>query len=167
MMTGSVIVSGGDALVQYAFDKHRFSRNWEWNRTLGMGSFGLLYVGLFNAWVYRKYLVIFARIKHQNLNLSARVLTDNFIHVPFLWLPTFYYWMGYFKGHEVEETTELFQRTFLTTLCGSWILWIPSTAFNFKYIPPQFRILFMCMVSFCDKIRLSYTVNRKNPIKFV
>lgn len=157
MLTGAVIVPFGDFICQTAT---RGDKRYDWWRTAGMLSFGLLYIGVFNAWLYRRYARWFSRVKNPVANLACRVFADTFIHVPLIWLPTFYFWTGTIKGESTEYISQKLQESYLMALLGSWAIWIPATSTNFHFVPPQMRILFMCTVSLIDKIRLSYMSNR-------
>lgn len=163
MFTGALIVPVGDFVCQYFT---RGDKKHDWWRSAGMMTFGLMYIGVFNAWLYRRYVRWFKHVKNVRLNLACRVMTDNLIHIPLIWLPTFYFWTGTFKGESTEEISGRLKESYLMAVLGSWLVWVPTNTLNFSIVPPQLRVLFMCCISLCDKVRLSYMSNR-NLVKGV
>merc|ERR1712096_528079 len=114
--------------------------------------------------LYRSYPIWFRNFHCRfggHCQTAARIFAETAIHVPFIWLPTFYFWTGAFKGENFEYTKKKLREQWAMVVLGSWAIWIPATTLNFSLIPVQYSIFFTMCVSVCDKIRLSFVTNRR------
>lgn len=77
----------------------------DYRRCLSMMSFGGIYNGFINLWVYSKYPKVFPKfMKSTPARFGiAATLVDNFIHVPIFYTPGFYYITGIVQGQDREE----------------------------------------------------------------
>lgn len=67
--------------------------------------------------------------------------------------------LGFLEGKSVEDVKSKLDESYGSTMIANWKLWIPASAINIAFCPPQLRVLFTNVVFFCWSIFLSLVVN--------
>ena len=57
----------------------------------------------------------------------------------------------FFLRYSLKEIEQKFRNEFWGSYIGTLGFWIPGCLGNFYFVPVQFRILFLCWLSFCHK----------------
>eukprot|EP00397_Hematodinium_sp_SG-2012_P039204 GEMP01042771.1.p1 GENE.GEMP01042771.1~~GEMP01042771.1.p1 ORF type:complete len:145 (+),score=16.85 GEMP01042771.1:381-815(+) len=70
-------------------------------------------------------------------------LVDNFIHVPLLYIPSYYFTVGLLQGGDLESCWEKLRSDIIPTVCACWIVWLPLQALNFSVVPMHLRVAFV------------------------
>ena len=78
----------------------------------------------------------------------CKMFLDQFVHVPFLFLPIFYATDAWVRGEGIDYVQEKYQREALTTLKANWCIWVPASFLSFFAIPTHWRIPYVSLVSF-------------------
>lgn len=157
--TGGLILSAADVIAQTQLETaHELNRR----RVLAMATFGFFYAGGFNFYLYRFFELAFpvARLGSRG-SVFAKVVSDQFIHTPLLYLPAFYYSTGLMKGNRVSHISEQLKQEYWSSLTAAYKIWLPAQLVNFAIIPLEFRVLFVCSVSLAWNTILSFIANRR------
>ncbi|XP_070509053.1 mpv17-like protein 2 [Chironomus tepperi] len=92
--------------------------------------------------------------------IVKKIMSDQFIVSPVFILHYFY--TSYFlEGRKVTETNELLKDKFLKVYAADWLVW-PATQFiNFMFVPLQYRVLYINMITMFYNIFLCYVKNER------
>eukprot|EP00747_Dinoflagellata_sp_TGD_P220749 gnl/TRDRNA2_/TRDRNA2_92669_c0_seq1.p1 gnl/TRDRNA2_/TRDRNA2_92669_c0~~gnl/TRDRNA2_/TRDRNA2_92669_c0_seq1.p1 ORF type:complete len:211 (-),score=27.47 gnl/TRDRNA2_/TRDRNA2_92669_c0_seq1:50-682(-) len=71
----------------------------------------------------------------------SKSLFDNFVHAPFLYIPTFYICLGLLQGHEPQSISVALEREWASSSLSCAAFWTPIEGFVFGVVPQHFRIL--------------------------
>jgi protein Mpv17 len=124
-------------------------------RTAKFTLFCVTYVGMFQHCVFN---VLYPRIFPGEGFVTAlkKTLFDNFVHSPFVYLPSFYIYKNIAGGRGAVAGLEEYRDEGLRVLQGCWGLWLPAQMLCFSVIPPTFRIMFNAGVGCVWEVALSY-----------
>jgi hypothetical protein len=134
-----------DACVQVAA-----SERFDWRRNAIFVAFGLGYVGAAQYMVFNR---IFPRLL-PSLNGAMRwrgvlgaVALDNFVHIPFFYLPTFYCMREFANGEAGRSPREVLQaglrwhrEHFFGDVSLQACIFVPVQLMNFGFNPPHLRV---------------------------
>ena len=95
-----------------------------------------------------------------NLRVLKSLAYDQTLHAGFFTI-IFYYYMGIVNGKLIDETTRDVKLKFLPTMIDNWKLWPLAMFFNFKFIPPQYSVLYANIIGIFWLTYLSYLQNIK------
>ena len=133
--------------------------------------------GIFAAKTLRNKLNDFRGCK----DLVGQVFMDNFIFIPFLFFPTYYFTKEIImpsSNPPVWETTGIsgtlrliwnrYSSNFIDDVTMTTKIWIIADIINFGIIPPHFRVSFMAMISFGYTVVLSWMrgANKEENVSF-
>jgi hypothetical protein len=82
-----------------------------------------------------------------------RLALDQLVFAP-VFLPTFFACNLILEGRP-ENIIKKIETDWFSTVVANWSLWVPSQFINFKFIPPQFQVLFSNSVGLLWNIYLS------------
>lgn len=124
-------------------------------RTAKFTFFCVTYVGMFQHCVFN---VLYPRLFPGDGLVPAikKTLCDNFIHSPFVYLPSFYVYKNLAGGRSATAGLREYREEGLQVLKGCWGLWLPAQMLCFSVVPPSFRILFNAGVGCVWEVALSY-----------
>lgn len=128
---------------------------WDSRRTLALTTFGLLYYGGVNKYMY----LCFDRFLPGRPMFTAFI--DVWVHGPFIFMPSFYWLTGTVKGQSQSNIWALLQKEWLVASTGSAIYWTPVQMFCFACVPQHSRIPYVTFCSFFQKTWLSWLSNRE------
>ena len=138
--------AGGDYANQYygQTDNRSLLHLIDWNRNLVFATWGFLYLGCAQYFIYAKLLNrSFVNPKRVLLDRSSKILFDQFIHIPFVYYPAF---------HIIKDTIENkpnlhYRLPSKKEICTEWSVWIPAQIITFS-LPAHWRLPYICCVSF-------------------
>ena len=137
--------------------------------------FGFWYLGGFQYWLYVKcfarwfpsaksfgaHATIAARLSDRKglIDLAKQVAVGNFVHIPFVFLPSFYMTQEVcMHGADASPAKALhsFQGNMWKDCVAAWTIWIPGHAVFFS-VPLWLRLPVNHAMSFCYVCVLSFT----------
>lgn len=154
----SAVLLGGfkngiiDLSMQY-FTNNKKSINWK--RVGLFAIFGFIYTGGGQYILFNK---IFPRILPGGINygtvkkgLIGGVILDNFIHMPFIYMPTFYCMREYTYSNNINNAINnglvYHKNFFIEDVTMQACIFIPFQTFNLGFNPPHLRIPALCVAS--------------------
>ena len=149
-----------DSIAQLLYDP---STELDIARTAKFTLFCVGYVGSFQHVLFNE---IYPRIfQGSGRKIAMKIsLMDNFIHSPFLYLPTYYAFRSVSDGGSITEGLRDYYHEGLETLLSCWGLWVPAQFFNFWLIPKNMRILFIAVVGSLWEVVLSVSAPMKSTV---
>ena len=142
-----------DIFIQSLTNNKHKSINWK--RVSVFAIFGFSYTGggqyiLFNK-IFPKILpggIQYGKVKK---GLIGAIILDNFVHMPFIYMPTFYCMQQYPYSNDIKNaiTNGLnnHKKCFLEDLTMQASIFIPFQAFNLSLNPPHLRVPTLCIGS--------------------
>eukprot|EP01083_Nonionella_stella_P005667 16369_1 len=140
-----------DLIVQRYVDGHSFS-DIDWTRAAVFGSFGFVYLGVFQYWLYNfQYFKWFPGVTLRST--IHKVAFDQFIKHPTLYWPTFYLLQTLLNERQLNaQTLQSVWSTYTTNIASDmkalWTVWIPVSMVTFGIMPMHLRLPFIATVSF-------------------
>lgn len=89
-------------------------------------------------------------------------VADNFVHVPVLYLPSYFVAVGTLQGVPLTNSIQEMQDSWWTTLGSCWAFWLPFMAVNFALVPPLHRVKAVAGANFCWTVCLDYITQSKH-----
>ena len=125
------------------------------SRTFKFTLFCVTYVGMFQHCVFN---ILYPRLfPGEGLKTALKkTLCDNFVHSPFVYLPSFYIYKNMANGKDAAAGLQEYRADGLSVLQSCWGLWIPAQFVCFYFVPPTFRILYNAGVGCLWDMALSY-----------
>jgi|EP00945_MAST-04E_sp_MAST-4E-sp1_P005587 hypothetical protein len=154
-----------DYMIQTRFEDAKENGGVSMKRLVTFTTFGLFYVGGVQYIVFNRMLPRFLPGLLEGKNIKAAISAvafDQAIHMPFMYLPSFYLFRecGLGSGTSLSsigknaynEWTNGFGSDMLASMC----VFIPVQGLNFFFIPPHFRVPLLTSVGFGWVMGLSY-----------
>ncbi|ANB15842.1 Sym1p [Sugiyamaella lignohabitans] len=126
-----------------------------------------IFGGLFFAPIVSKWWYPFLNgIKGQNSTVTTlkRVALDQMVFAPFISVPMYFTCIGILEGKNFEQLSASLHRNYLPTLMANWSVWPAFQYANFMFIPHEYRLLAVNLVSIAWNTFLSFTNNRSNEV---
>ena len=138
------------------------------SRNVAFGVWSGAYLGTWQHILFNNLYGVFDRRFRSSRKLAAgaKVLFDNFVHLPLLYFPLYYVSQPVLRGEGLEswhDGWQNYQRHGLETIVSGLSLWIPVSTINFYAVPPPLRVGFMAAVSFGWLTVLSFISNKHDP----
>ena len=133
----------------------------DYKRTAKFSFFCTFYAGCFQHAVFN---VLYSRLfpgKGFTVAIQKTAM-DNFIHSPFVYLPTFYVYKSVTDGRSCFDGLFEYRYCGAEVLKSCWALWIPAQFLAFYAVPPNFRILYNATVGCVWEVILSYLLPLKD-----
>lgn len=141
------------------------SNNLDVRRNLAFAAFGGVYIGGVCGRIYGIYPRVAQRIFGARMTprIEGAVSTflDNFIHVPLLYIPSFYMCTGILRGERREDTIQTLRSSWGETVVSCWAFWIPSQYIIFSRVPVAWRVRAVASGDFVWNVMLSYIAHKK------
>mmetsp|Transcript_96451 Transcript_96451/g.245117 ORF Transcript_96451/g.245117 Transcript_96451/m.245117 type:complete len:221 (-) Transcript_96451:303-965(-) len=135
-------------------------------RTAAFAIFTGVYVGGVCSGLYGLYPRIAARVLKARATprLEGAVCSalDNFLHVPLMYIPTFYLSIGMMRGESWENSTKMFRDSWGETVVTCWAFWIPAQFIIFSKVPAALRVPAVAAGDFAWNMVLSFVANRSS-----
>ena len=84
---------------------------------------------------------------------------DNFVHVPIVYTPAFYFFTGLLRGDGWEETMKVLRKCAVPSISACWVMWIPYQTVNFSVVPEKYRVIFMQVGNLVWNVILDFIAN--------
>jgi len=146
-ITAGILFFGGDIFCQI-FEKPK-NKSWkefsfDLYRALRMTIFGTVVLGPAGHFWYKFLDTKFPLTtwKHTAIKVSLDQLCFS---PPFY--TSFFAIMPLLEGHGVSNSIENIKQKFLTTYLVDCVVWPPAQTINFRYFKPEYRLLFVSVVS--------------------
>ena len=147
----------------------------DFRRLASITTFSGLYIGSICNGVYQLYPRLASRLLQQvgpgqPLQLSSKSLgifstmIDNFVHVPLLYLPSYFVAIGYMQGRSTLEIQAAFQDEYVTTLTSCWGFWVPFMGLNFALLPVAHQVRAVAAGNFVWTMALDYMTRAKSKV---
>ncbi|ELT87101.1 hypothetical protein CAPTEDRAFT_150250 [Capitella teleta] len=152
-----VLMGLGDIATQLLVHEKTDKVKLDWKRTGRMVVMGVALGPLFHGW----YSMLDRYLPGRSLSTVAKKLVaDQGVACPgFLLL--FFGGMGLMEGQSQEEIKSEIKCKFVPLIIADCCFWPPMQAINFRFVPPQFRVLYVaCCTLFWDGF-LSYMKYKK------
>eukprot|EP01083_Nonionella_stella_P130836 397179_1 len=140
-----------DLVVQTCVDGHSVN-TMDWTRAAVFGSFGFVYLGVFQYWLYN--IVYFKWFPSVTLISTAKkVAFDQFIKTPILYWPTFYSLQAALNERQwnaktLQSVISTYQNNIVTDMKAVWTVWIPAQMITFGVMPLHLRLVWNASISF-------------------
>jgi len=142
---------GCDFLVQKYLDN---KIEIDWKRTQVFFLFGSLYVGGFQYVLFSKFIPRIWPMNGSLRNILSASAFDNFVHIPFLYLPLFYtireavntYSEGTGPKSWAQGALSKYGQNFWPDNMVGWKLYIPAHFVTFGLLPVHLRVPWVCSV---------------------
>ncbi|GJQ13026.1 hypothetical protein GpartN1_g4817.t1 [Galdieria partita] len=153
-VTCGVLSLAGDVAAQYL--EQRYSKKdskkviqMDVGRTMRFTSFGLLIFGPCAHYWYQLLDRLFP--KATTRSLISKVLADQTLFTPLAIVGVFSY-VSLLEGRPFVSKVK---QDFWTTLKANWALWLPAQTINFRFTPPEYRVLFVNSVALIWNVYLA------------
>ena len=100
-----------------------------------------------------EYNVLFPQIfgtEHTVKTIVEKVIFDDFISAPLVWLPPAYLIKSWVYDYSMKEGLQKYWRDIQdnSLLTKYWTIWVPAQSISFSVIPDHLRVAFMASISF-------------------
>lgn len=138
-ITSAVVAATGDCLCQRLQNEPAWDR-WRTGRffTLGFcmaGPGGHVWYGILSRWLPGSSFVA----------VSRRVFADQLLYNPlymWIWLSSYWYMEDSRQFSSFSVYLDKMAEHFPDIICANWTLWFPAQAFNFRFVPMPFQVLY-------------------------
>ena len=89
-------------------------------------------------------------------------MADNLVHVPILYLPSYFLAVGTMQGSSISASVEDMQASWWPTLGSCWAFWMPFMALNFAAVPQAQQVRAVACANFCWTVTLDYITQKKD-----
>ena len=143
-------------------------RSVDTRRAFAIAIFSGSYIGVACNYIYSLYprlsrIVLSSNVMQKMLpdcQIRAQGLvstvTDNMLHVPMLYLPSYFISVGAMQGIPISESVNDMRESWWRTLGSCYMFWLPFMAFNFTRVPPEMRVKAVAGANFCWTVTLDY-----------
>lgn len=141
--------------------------SYDWRRSFAFSTFTGLYIGGVCTPLYSLYPRIAAslfRSPSPNVSGAVATLCDNFVHVPFLYLPAFYLGTGALRGESSAEMADGLRRNWAMSVASCLSFWLPAQFVIFSMVPAAYRVRCVASCDFVWNVALSFIAHRREPI---
>lgn len=162
-ITSGVIAFVGDVACQKLFPADKDNNKVDWKRTANFTIMGAVLIGpMLHHW----YSLLGSKFPGTStLATLYRVGFDQFLFAPFAILPAVFSFTQVFNGTP-ELIPQKLHEEWMPTCIANFSLWIPAQLINFKFVPPQYQVLFANVVGLFWNVYLSAATNKsvKTPV---
>jgi len=95
--------------------------------------------------------------------VCLKILADQLFAAPFFAI-SFIYVASLLEGAGLSQCWQEFKEKFPTIYLFDWLIWPPSQAINFLFIPSQYRVLYVNLVTVIWDVFLSYMKHKPDDI---
>lgn len=157
-ITSGVIAGSSDAACQIFVEKNK---RYDFMRSLRFGFLGLALVGpVCHHW----YGYLAHTIPSQTVSgIAKRVALDQFVVAP-LFLSFFCSSLWMLENRQFGSFSVYYthlRQTMPGLVAANWGLWIPSMAFNFRFVPVQYQVLASNVIALVWNVYLSFKATKK------
>jgi protein Mpv17 len=152
VLTAGLQTTIGDLVAQLILEKRK---QVDWRRTGLFASFGLIYNGGFQYYLYvikfQQWHGTISRFSGPIGAAPAKTFLDQFIHVPTLYFPAFYAFKAVVEGRPLvtgeDSAVNRYGAEYFECWKACWALWVPAQVVNFTFVPSHLRLPFVSTTS--------------------
>mmetsp|Transcript_29465 Transcript_29465/g.80971 ORF Transcript_29465/g.80971 Transcript_29465/m.80971 type:complete len:185 (-) Transcript_29465:132-686(-) len=133
-------------------------KEYDYMRTLRLGSFGFLVHGTLGHYFYG-----FLDSKMPGTaatTVMKKVAIDQTMANPIFGL-IFFGYLNFTEGKSWQQYVDKLKADLQTAVVGSWTVWIPAHTINFRFVPPQQRLLYINTIQIFYNVFLSFLGNKE------
>lgn len=163
VLTTGGLLAAGDVVTQQiemAMDKDR-TQKFNPKRTERMFLIGLC-LGPFGHLWYTKFVEKLVPGAPSTTTALKKILADQIIAGPFF-CSAFFFGMGLLEGRGMSGAVAEVKDKFLTVYLIDWCLWPPAQFINFRYLPVEYRVIYVACITLCWNVFLSYFKHMDSP----
>lgn len=163
-LTAGCLLGAGDLITQNIEQRYMERRKGgttgvqiDWRRTGRMFCIGITLGPLTHLW----YTVVIERLVKGTGNkmVLKKILADQFVAGP-VFCSAFFFGMGLLEGRGPRGAVEEVKENFLPVYLVDWCFWPPAQYINFRFVPVAYRVVYVCSLTLCWNVFLSYMKHR-------
>mmetsp|Transcript_2157 Transcript_2157/g.4801 ORF Transcript_2157/g.4801 Transcript_2157/m.4801 type:complete len:199 (+) Transcript_2157:69-665(+) len=142
--TAGVLGFGGDVICQRYVEG---APSTDWRRCWTLTSFCAAYHGACCYYIYSTYDHVLPKAALSTLLRTgvSKALLDTCVHLPFLYVPAFYVYVGLLQQQQdLSGAIATLRQEWFETTTGCFVFWGPFDVMMFSVVPVHWRIPFMC-----------------------
>lgn len=133
-------------------------------RLLAFSAFTGIYIGGCCGYIYALYPWVARRLLRRAPSAKEEgvvaSLLDNFLHVPALYIPTFYLGTNLMRGEGLAHATEALRSNWKESVSLCVLFWLPAQYVIFSAVPAAARVRCVAAGDFAWNVVLSYLAHR-------
>lgn len=137
-------------------------RHTSWRRTLALACYGLIWNGP-SAHYWQRFLEVLFKGKSDIGTVLRKVLVDQSTYGPLCNILFMSFATLVLEGRTLAYLKDKIRRDYVLVQLNGWKLWPLAALINYKFVPLQFRVLFVNVVALCWSIFL--LVKARSTIK--
>ncbi|KAJ1462762.1 hypothetical protein M885DRAFT_505821 [Pelagophyceae sp. CCMP2097] len=157
--TAGVIIGAGDATAQVVESLSAGAATFDAKRAARWATFGFALQAPWNHFYYQLLDgALPPTVDPFTATTAVKVLIDQGIQAP-IFTAVIFVFFALVEGRGIAAAGDQIQKELGQVLVKNWAVFIPATAINLAFCPPELRVLFLNAVFFFWVIYLSLTVN--------
>ena len=145
-------------------------RHWfDWRRSLAFSSFTGLYLGGCCSRIYALYPRVAQRLLGRaptpREEGALSTVLDNFLHVPFVYMPTFYLSTALIRGEDFASALTTLRAHWRESVAACMVCWLPTQFLIFSVVPVGARVRCVAAGDFVWNILLSFMAHRSHAVQ--
>ncbi|XP_062592615.1 mpv17-like protein 2 [Saccostrea cucullata] len=156
ILTTGGLLAAGDVLTQtleISMDKEN-KQKFCWYRTERMLAVGMALGPFAHVW-YSKIVDKLVPGVASTQTALKKILADQLVAGPFF-CSGFFFGMGLLEGKGGEGAVAEVKQKFLPVYMIDWCVWPPAQFINFRFLPVEFRVIYVACITLCWNTFLSY-----------
>ncbi|CAG0896276.1 unnamed protein product [Cyprideis torosa] len=143
----------GDAIQQgIEWKLHKKKQTYDWSRAGRMFTVGLIEGPPHHYW----YVWLDRALPGRSLRtIGLKIVADEIVAAP-LFAYLFFMGMGFLEGKTLQKCWSEFKLKFPAVYLFDWIIWPPTQIINFKWVPQEYRVVYVNVITVVWDIFLSY-----------
>ena len=161
---GSFFGFTGDVICQFGVQK-RSTSEFDHPRLWGLTTFFGFYASTFSLRIFAMYPKILPHFIMKSPFREGMVssMLDNCVHSPFLYLPLFYVWTGWFEGESAKHSLYKYADQFVPAMKALLVIWMPIQFLNFSIVPRNHRVAFVGLGNLVWNVIIDYISHETVP----
>ena len=156
MATATILAAGGDAIAQRSQDTYE---EYDLNRGASFAIFGAVYTGAFQHfwfdWLNHNLASSMSSLSPTlamalgspsapTVLAMSKMGANQFLMVPFVYMPLFFLVTGALQGLSTEQTTDRAKELYTQIIVRNWAFWLPAQFVQFNFVSPDWQIPYLC-----------------------
>jgi protein Mpv17 len=165
ILTCGVKASIADCIAQVRAWKNSGDPNViEMRRNAAYIVYGGIFIGMMSHLEYNHLFPLMFGDDHSIKTIVSKVIFDDFVSAPIMWLPPAYIIKALLYEYPVEEGLKKYWNDICNEdlLLKYWTVWVPAQSISFSVVPDHLRVAFMASISFFWFIIFSSLSSKKN-----
>ncbi|KAL4236950.1 hypothetical protein ACF0H5_005336 [Mactra antiquata] len=159
--TATTLLGLGDCIIQNIEKLDNPKKEYDYRRTGRMFCMGFLFGPVTHGW----YKVLDRFLPGATLQtVGKKILADQAVAGPFF-CSAFFMGMNLLEGKGVQSGVEEVKEKFLTVYLLDWCVWPPAQFFNFFFLPPKARVVYVSLITLAWNTFLSWMKHREHHVE--